>query len=132
MRKGIIGPILVLVIGAFVAITFVIPNIHFGRGTGDGRDMASGSSVSASAPSELDTSEETGTSEIRVKGNEIFFDDVRCTDENELKQKITDIGAEREYVFVDDYAIKSTYDKVDEVLTELKNALDINIKYRTH
>lgn len=44
-----------------------------------------------------------------------------------LKQKIIDIGTEREYTFVYDNAIKSTYDKVNEVLSELENTLGITI-----
>ena len=80
---------------------------------------------SASAPDEAST--ERQVSVIRIEGNEIFFDDTLCADENELRDLILPLGADRTYEFYYNDAIKGTYDKVRTVLTELSEALDLTI-----
>lgn len=125
MRK-----IIALILAVVIVIGGGIGSCAFlGRGNGNGSGAGSGNSAPASesTPDKLDSSEETQTSEIRIEGDKIYFDDKLCADENELKQKITDIGTKREYLFVYDNAIKGTYDKVNDVLSDLTNALDITI-----
>ena len=105
MRKilGIIGSALAVIAVIIGVVIFVLPNLRFGAGTGDGSGVVSGSSISTNKPSKSDLSKET------------------------KKLNIIDIGTEREYTFVYDNAIKSTYDKVNEVLSELENTLGITI-----
>lgn len=80
---------------------------------------------SASTPDEAPA--EPQVSVIRIEGNQIFFDDTLCADENALRDLILPLGAERTYEFYYDNAIKGTYDKVRTVLTELAEALDLTI-----
>lgn len=83
------------------------------------------SSPSAAAPDEAPT--EMPVSVIRIEGNQIFFDDTLCADENELRELILPLGAERTYEFYYGDAIKGTYDRVHTVLTELAEALGLTI-----
>lgn len=105
----------------------MLPNLRFGAGTGDGSGVVSGSSISTNKPSKSDLSKENKNSEIRIEEKDIYFDGELVDNVDNLKQKIIDIGTEREYTFVYDNAIKSTYDKVNEVLSELENTLGITI-----
>lgn len=68
---------------------------------------------------------EPGIVEVKIEGNDIFFDGTPCTDANELKQKIIEIGQAKTYLFLHADAIKETYDKVKTVLSELEEALGI-------
>lgn len=125
------GKIIAVILAAIFAIGGGIGGCSFlsgGNGTGDGADTNSLPSVSENEPSDQNLTEENHVSEIRIDVDKIYFDDQLCADENELKQKITDIGTEREYVFIYENAIKGTYDKVDEVLSELENALNITVR----
>lgn len=123
--------------------------LGFGGGNGDGSGsgpdasspdaaaVAAPSSVSsvsassvpalASAPASDETPAELQVSVIRIEGNQIFFDDTLCADENELRDRILPLGAERTYEFYYTDAIKGTYDKVRTVLTELSEALELTI-----
>lgn len=118
--------LLLAAIALVLAIKFIFLNFPFGTGAGGG-GTDDGSAVSVDIPLDPDSSDETNISEIRIEENDIYFDNELCADENELKQKITDIGASREYTFVYDNALKSTYDKVNSVLSELETTLDITI-----
>lgn len=125
------GKIIAVILVAILAIGGGIGGCSFlsrGNGTGDGTDTNSPPSVNESEPVDSNSVEEDNISEIRIEIDKIYFDDQLCTDENELKQKITDIGTEREYIFIHENAIKGTYDKVNEVLSELKSALNITIR----
>lgn len=118
--------LLLVVVALGLTIKFVSFSLPFGiRAAGGGAE--DGSTVGVDMPLDPDSSEETNISEIRIEENDIYFDNELCADENELKQKITDIGASREYTFVYDNALKSTYDKVNSVLSELETTLDITI-----
>lgn len=121
------GKIIALILAVVIGIGVGIGSCAFwGRGNGNGSGVGSGDSVPTSE-SISDSSEENHVSEIRIDKDKIYFDNELCADENELKQRITDIGTEREYIFVQDHAIKGTYDKVDAVLSELESALGITI-----
>ena len=122
---GITGSILALLVGGILVFKFVLPNFHFGNGTGSG--TVPQNSISASEPSKSISSEENKISEIRIEENDIYFDNDLMENVDDLKQKITDIGTNHEYTFVYDNAIKSTYDEVNGVLVELENALGITI-----
>lgn len=129
MRKilGIIGSVLAVIAVIISVAIFGLPNIHFGAGTGDGSGVVSGSSISTNKSSESDLSQDNKNSEIRIEEKDTYFDGELVDNVDNLKQKIIDIGTEREYTFVYDNAIKSTYDKVNEVLSELENTLGIII-----
>ena len=129
MRKilGIIGSALAVIAVIIGVVIFVLSNLRFGAGTGDGSGVVSGSSISTNKPSKSDLSKENKNSEIRIEEKDIYFDGELVDNVDNLKQKIIDIGTEREYTFVYDNAIKSTYDKVNEVLSELENTLGITI-----
>lgn len=123
MIKKIIGAILGL------ALIAVIPFCH---GSGNGSGSASEGSASVNIPSqtevpETEAPEEDKISEILIEGDKIYFDGDLCADEDELKQKITDIGTDREYNFKYDNAIKGTYDKVEQILIDLEDALNIKV-----
>lgn len=136
-----------LALAGILALALGSGSFGLGFGGGNGVGLGSGdaasspdaafapssvSSVSASfVPSSMsapgDASEEAQISVIRIEGNEIFFDDAPCADENALRDLILPLGAERTYEFYYDNAIKGTYDKVRTVLTELSEALDLTI-----
>lgn len=121
------GKIIALILAVVIGIGGGIGSCAFlSRGNGNGSGVSLGDYVSTSE-SISDSSEENHVSEIRINEDKIYFDNELCADENELKQRITDIGTEREYIFVQDHAIKGTYDKVDAVLSELESALGITI-----
>lgn len=125
MKKflGIVVGLLVVVGLAFVVFRF---GFHFGDGNGNG-DATRGVSISESDTLEPDPVETSQRSEIRIEWNDIYLDDELCEDENDLKEKLTNIGPEREYEFVHDNATKGTYDKVREVLSGLADVLDIKV-----
>lgn len=124
---GIIGSVLAVIAVIIGVVIFGPPNLHFGAGTGDGSGVVSGSSISTNKSSESDLSQDNKISEIRIEEKDIYFDGELVDNVDNLKQKIIDIGTEREYTFVYDNAIKSTYDKVNEILSELENTLGIII-----
>lgn len=66
---------------------------------------------------------------VRINGNDIFLDGEQCENASALKNLITALGTKKDYEFDHSAAIKSTYDEVKQVLTELENALDIKVNY---
>lgn len=123
---GVVAALVLLIGGSFFGCSF------FGHGSGDGSGQASEGSASVSIlpqtdSSETDTPEEDTIAEILIEGNKIYFDDELCVDENDLKQRITQYGTDREYNFKYDNAIKGTYDKVEQILLDLENALNIKV-----
>lgn len=124
---GIAVSIFSFIICVAVAFKFLLPNLHFGNGTGDSGGGVSWSSISTSQPSQSDLSKENKISEIRIEESDIYFNGELVDGVDNLTQKIIDAGTEQEYNFVYDNAIKGTYDKVSEALSELERALDITI-----
>lgn len=124
---GIIGSVLAVIAVIIGVVIFVLPNLRFGAGTGAGSGVVSGSSISTNKSSKSDLSQENKNSEIRIEEKDIYFDGELVDNVDNLKQKIIDIGTEREYTFMYDNAIKSTYDEVNKVLVELETALGITI-----
>lgn len=96
-------------------------------GNGNGGDSQSSGSVSDSTP-ESDSSE-SHTAIIRIDGNDIFLDGEQYENAAVLKDKITALGVKKDYELDHSAAIKSTYDEVKQVLSELENALDIKVNY---
>lgn len=115
----------IILIIALLIIAFRFELFHVGPGGGDG--TGTGSSASEGVPSQPSPADEKKVSEIRIDGNDIFFDDNPCANVDELKQQIIDIGTEHEYTFIYDNAIKGTYDEVRAMLSDLEDALGITI-----
>lgn len=124
--------ILAIVIAAVLIFTGVI-KINFGEG-GFGGFFPANNTAEGSEGGTADTTEaeqQSNTVIIKIDGSDIYFDDVLCADETELKNKITETGTKKEYELVHDTAIKATYDKVIAMLYELEEALEIKIDYNT-
>ena len=119
--------LLVLAVAALVAL-WKLGYIHIGRESGDGSGN-SGNSVVSSADSSDVSAEESTVIEIKVDMEKIWFDGTELANAEELKNKITEIGDKKTYNFVHDSAIKSTYDEVKAVLTDLERALNIKVNY---
>lgn len=66
---------------------------------------------------------------IRIEETKIYFGDELCDSTDVLKQKITETSSSKEYELIHDKAIKSVYDEVIEVLSELETALDLTVDY---
>ena len=120
--------LLVLAVAALVAL-WKLGYIHIGKDSGRGGADNGGSSVVTSTDSNDSSEAESTVIEIRVKENTIYFDGAELANADELKNKITEIGNKKSYSFVDDNAIKATYDEVKAVLGELERALDIKVDY---
>lgn len=66
---------------------------------------------------------------IRIEETKIYFGDELCDSTDVLKQKITETSSSKEYELIHDNAIKSVYDEVIKVLSELETALDLTVDY---
>lgn len=65
---------------------------------------------------------------VRIDWEQIFVDDEKCDDLEELKEKII-VSECKEIEFVHKDASKKMKDAVDEVLKDMENVLDIKIIY---
>lgn len=136
-----IGGIVIFGVAAWCVFHFVVPNLHIG-GNGSGTENTTNAGVPASESTQPDSaqsdspqpkpSEDEKIIEIRIEWNDIYFDNERCANEDELKEKITELGTTREYHFVHDNATQGTYDKVKDVLDELANVLGIIVHDGEH
>lgn len=124
-RKGLLFLIIVLIV--------VIAALGLWKGLGLGAGSGGGSGSGDSSPSDsevVSTSEDSGgVSVIRIAENDIYLNDVKLADTAELKEKITVAGNGKSYKLVHDTAIKDTYDKVKDVLSEVQDALKLEIDY---
>lgn len=127
------GLILILLLIIIILILILVLFNPFGWGGGSGFLGNSGSNSgdnSSTVSVESDTSSEVSdTIVIKIDENTILIDGEECADENALKEKITDIGTTKKYELDHSTAIKETYDKVKNVLTELHDALNIEVDY---
>lgn len=127
---GFVFLLLLILAAAAIFLLWKLGYIGFGKGSGDGEGSGSESSVVTSADvSDTSAEEESTVIEIKVDMETILFDGVEVANADELKEKITEIGNKKTYDFVHDSAIKSTYDEVKAVLTDLERALDIKVNY---
>lgn len=124
-RKGLLFLIIVLI------IVIAALGLWKGLGLGSGSGGGSGSGDNSASDFEVvSTEEDSGRfSVIRIMENDIYLDDVKLTDAAELKEKITAAGSGKSYRLVHDTAIKDTYDKVKNVLSEVQDALKLEIDY---
>lgn len=129
------GLILILLLIIIILILILVLFDPFGWGGGSGflGNSGSGSTSgdnSSTTSVESDTSSEVSdTIVIKIDENTILIDGEECVDENALKEKIIDIGTAKKYELDHSTAIKETYDKVKGVLTELQDALNIEVDY---
>lgn len=127
MKKVIAGVgILAIVLLAGAAFFFDFKLLGNGGG-GSGEGTSPGISTSKHIEPESDPAENAQIAEIKIEEDKIYFDGELCADENDLKDKITAMGTQKEYCFIHDKAIKATYDQVNAVLLDLKDALDITV-----
>ena len=127
MRKVVYPIVAVILVAVAVSLFTSFGGLKwFGKG-GDGEGTGTGIPANESSVSESNSTEIASVLEIKVEEDKIYFDGERCTDENDLKDRITEIGTEKEYIFVYDNAIKATYDKVQTVLSELEDVLGIEV-----
>ncbi len=132
-RFGMVLLIILILAVAAVVILWQNGYIHFGKDSGQGSGDGGASIVSNAADSsETDNSENSAEStviEIRVENETIFFDGTELANAEELKSKITETSDKKTYNFVHESAIKSAYDEVKSVLTDLERALGIKVNY---
>lgn len=136
-RRGGRGAAVLILVGliiiALLVIVFFDP-FGWGIGLGNGSGNIFGGSGNNSAATDdagspADDEPETNIVVIRIDTNDIYLDDELCADADELKEKITVIGTEKEYELIHDTAIKSTFDEVKKVLSDLEDALGITVNY---
>ena len=114
----------VIVFAVLFATGIIGSGFGFGLGGGDSDNSDnSNNGVETTAP------EESNIIAIRIEESSIYFGDELCADVEDLKQKIIEVSNTKEYELIHDSAIKSVYDEVIEVLSELETALDIKIEY---
>lgn len=133
-RRGGGGVIVVLVLLVLViAAGYILWQngfFSFGKGSGDGEGSGNAVVSNTAATSAEESAEpESSVIEIKVDNSKIYFDGAEVASAEELKNKITEIGDKKTYNFVHETAIKSTYDEVKKVLTELERALSIKVNY---
>lgn len=134
-RRGAPAALTLFLLLAIIIAALIILKPFGGNGFGlggDGNNVNSGDnqssgSVSGSVP-ESDSSQ-SNVAVIRIDGNDIFLDGEQCENADALKDKITALGTKKDYELDHSAAIKSTYDEVKQVLSELENALDIKVNY---
>ncbi len=115
---------LLVIIIAVLAFLFFFGEGGFGGFGGEGgAGNSETSDVSGSASDEL------AVVVIEIKENTILIDGESVSDENALKEKITETGTSKRYELVHDTAIEDTYRKVYDVLKELEGVLDIEVNY---
>lgn len=129
------GLILVLILIIVILILFLLLFNPFGWGGGSGflgnKGNESGDNTGSSTSAVIsDTSSEiSDTVIIKISENTITIDGQECADENVLKEMVIAIGTTKKYELDHSTAIKDTYDKVKSVLTELQDALNIEVNY---
>ncbi|MBD5130305.1 MAG: hypothetical protein HDT43_10375 [Ruminococcaceae bacterium] len=131
-RRGAPAALILLLLLVIIIALLIIFKPFGGNGFGlGGNDGSSGdgqsSSVSDSVP-ESDSSQPS-VAVIKIDGNDIFLDGEQCENAAALKEKITVIANTKDYELDHSAAIKSTYDEVKQVLSELENALNITVNY---
>lgn len=131
-RHGGFILVLILIIVILILILLLFNPFGWGGGSGflGGKGNNSGDNNSSTTSVISDTSSEiSDTVVIRISENTITIDGEECADENALREKVTDIGTKKKYEIDHSTAIKETYDKVKAVLTDLQDALGIEVNY---
>ncbi len=120
---------LILIIIILVLILVLFNPFGWGSGSGFFGNSGTGSDNSSSLAISDTSSEISDTVLIKIEESTITIDGEICADENELKEKVIAIGTEKKYELDHSTAIKETYDKVKAVLTEVQDALNIEVNY---
>lgn len=123
-----IGVVLVLCIVAMLAKF----GIGFGNGNGSGKgDGVSQTEMVGSKDAVSLDEDEMPVVVVRVEDTSIWVGETACSSAEEIKSLIAKIHAENDktiYRFEHEFAIKSTYDEVSEVLNGLEEALGIIVE----
>lgn len=125
-RGGLVLFLLILLV-ILLALMWFFRN-GFGLGKGDGGNSDAGGSGTSSV-SDTSSDFNSDITEIRVDQNDIYFGSDKCADENDLKEKITAAGEGKKYKLVHETALEETYNKVRQVLSELKDVLKLEVDF---
>lgn len=126
-----------LIIFLLIIIIILIALIVFGKGGlfggGDGNGSGDNAKDNSSYSSQNSSNESSSdfvsdVTEIRIDISDIYFGDEKCTDVEDLKNKIVNAGSGKKYTLNHETAIEETYNEVRKVLTELKEA-DLGIDF---
>lgn len=135
--------LLILIISIVILVTSTACNkfgFGNGNGNGDGNSIGTGNKeqvntndVKVKTDDEIIVKNEKNTIvTIKVEDTNIFIDDLQCTSIDDLKNTIIKLQSEdesRKYIYLHDYAIKSTYDEVKSALESLEENLNIVVEY---
>ena len=133
-RRGAPAALILLLLLVIIIALLIIFKPFGGNGFGLGGNGSDGSSGDGQSSSVSDSVPESDSSQpsvavIKIDGNDIFLDGEQCENAAALKEKITVIANTKDYELDHSAAIKSTYDEVKQVLSELENALNITVNY---
>lgn len=131
-RRGGGGLVLFLILLLIILLAlmwFFRNGFGLGQGTGDSNTGTNDSSNTTSSSSNISAEPVSDVTEIRIDQNDIFIGSEKCADEQDLKNKITDAGSGKKYKLEHKTAIEETYNKVKQVLLELKDALNLEIDF---
>ncbi len=131
-RPGLVVFLILLIVILAALIWFFRDGFGLGKGNGTQSGNNNSEGVSNSVTSDASSSEPDKSlqiTEIRIVENDIYIGSEKCVDENDLKDKLTERGKNMKYKLIHDTAIKETYDKVKNVLLELKDSLDLDINF---
>ena len=117
-----------LILFLLLIIVILLALLWFGTG-GFGLMGKNNSANNNTSNSENDANTDFNSdiTEIRIEQNDIYLGSEKCVDVNDLKEKITSAGSGKKYKLEHKTAIEDTYNDVRNVLTELRDALDLEI-----
>lgn len=118
-----------------IAIIVAVLLLSGGIGIGIGRGFGTGNGAQIlEARVEENKDEETENEKreviIKVEENRIYVDENECAGIEELKDAVKRINSQEanvKYVFEHEYAIKATYDEVNQALLDLEEVLGISV-----
>ncbi|MDE7229763.1 MAG: hypothetical protein K2N56_04715 [Oscillospiraceae bacterium] len=129
-RHGGLVLFLLLALIILIALVWFFRNgFGLGPGTGDQTGTSNPSDASTPVSSDNSTGYNSDITQIRIEKNDIYIGSELCADENVLKERVIAAGSGKKYELVHDSAIKETYDKVKQVMLELKDALDLDVNF---
>lgn len=128
-RHGGLVLFLLLALIILIALVWFFRNgFGLGAGSGDGQSGTNPSDTS-SVSADNSSAQNSDITQIRIEKNDIYIGSELCADENVLKERVIAAGSGKKYELVHGSAIKETYDKVKQVMLELKDALDLNVNF---
>lgn len=123
--------------GALLLVSLVVGGAMLFSGNGDGNggsgsDDDKDTGIVTDDIFEKEDEEEKTSITIKIEENSIWIDDKECEDCEELREQISRLqskGNVKVFEVEHDYAIKSTYDEVKDMLLDLEDTLGISVDY---